>query len=159
MTISSNLMRNLIGKLTRNNSGAAAVEFAILAPIFFTMMLGILQVGVYLQNYNAVQSLASDGARHVMVEYQKNNELTDEEIRTVILAQAVNSPYLLDSDRMQVTIDRTGSSRVTGATEIDLRLQYTLNDFLPIDIPITTIDYSRPVWVIPTPAASASVSP
>ncbi|MBV7267025.1 TadE/TadG family type IV pilus assembly protein [Erythrobacter ani] len=150
-----NIRANFRARLRRikcDSAGATAVEFGLLAPIFFLMLLGVIQTGVYLQNYNAVQSLASDGARYVMIEYQKNNALTDEQIRSVLLGEAVNAPYLLDTDRLNITVDRTGTSRLSGATEIDITLDYTLNDFVPIDMPGTTINYSRPVWVVPPPA-------
>lgn len=137
-----------IRDIASDSKGAAVIEFALLAPMFFLLLLGVLQVGVYLQNYNAVQSLASDGARYVMVEYQKENSLSDEQIRTVLLGEAVNAPYMLDSDRLQITVDRTGASRVGGAVEIDLTLTYATSDFLPIDMPGSTITYSRPVWVV-----------
>ena len=144
-------------RLRRAQGGSAIIEFALLAPLFLTMLFGVMQVGVYLQNYNAVQSLASDGARYVMVEYQKDNALTDEQIRTVLLAEAVNAPYLLDSDRLTITIDRTGTSRVTDATEISIEFDYTLNDFVPgVKIPGSTIEYERPVWVVPPPTVSVS---
>lgn len=132
----------------KDKSGASAVEFALLAPVFFVLFFGILLCGVYLQNLNAVQSLASDGARYVMVEYQKDNQVSDEQIRSVILARAVNSPYLLNTDRLQITVDRSGTSRITGATEIDVELRYTLPDFLPtVDLPGSTIVYTRSAWV------------
>lgn len=143
------LERARLRAIAKDTKGGAVVEFALLAPIFFTMMLGILQVGIYLQNLNAVQSLASDGARFVMVEYQKDNALSDEQIRSVILGEAVNAPYMLDTDRLDITVDRSGTSRVSGATEIDIALTYTLSDFLPIELPLTEINYTRPVWVIP----------
>lgn len=140
--------RLCVRQLQQDSRGAAVIEFALLAPVFFTMLLGVFQVGVYLQNYNAVQSLASDSARFVMVEYQKNNTLTDEQIRSVLLGEAVNAPYLLDTNRLVITVDRTGTSRVNGAVEIDIKLEYTLNDFMPIKLPGSTIEYERPVWVV-----------
>ena len=142
------LCRASVRDIRSDTKGGAAVEFALLAPMFFLMLFGVLQVGIYLQNYNAVQSLASDGARYVMVEYQKDNELTDEQIRTVLLGEAVNTPYMLDSDRLRITVDRSGTSRVSGAVEIDITLQYVTSDFLPIQMPGGTITYSRPVWVV-----------
>jgi Flp pilus assembly protein TadG len=143
------LRRRPFRLLARNKTGSAVIEFALLAPLFFAMIFGVLQVGVYLQNYNAVQSLASDGARYVMVEYQKDNKLTDEQIRRVLLGEAVNSPYMLDSARLNIVVDRTGTSRVTGATEISLSFRYTLDNFIPsVELPGSTITYSRPVWVV-----------
>lgn len=134
----------------RDTKAASAVEFGLLAPILLIMLFGVLQVGVYLQNYNAVQSLASDGARYAMVEYQKDNQLTDAQLRSVLLGMATNSPYLLDTNRVEIDVDRTGTSRVDGAVEIDLNISYTLWDFIPgLELPLTVVRYSRSVWVVP----------
>lgn len=139
----------LIGRFRRSQSGAAIVEFALLAPVFLIMFMGVLQVGIYLQNYNAVQSLASDAARFVMIENQKNNNLTNEQVRSILLGLSTNSPYLLDTDRLVITVDRSGVSRVTGATEIDIEMRYTLSNFLPgLELPLSVISYSRSVWVV-----------
>ncbi len=136
-------------KLRGNNSGAMAVEFALLAPLLITMMIGVFHTGVYMQNYNAIRSLTSDGVRHTMVEYQKGNNLTDTQIRSVLLATAVNAPYLLDSDRLNITVSTKLTSRVTGADEIDIDISYTLEDWLPfVTLPGTTLTYSRPVFVV-----------
>jgi Flp pilus assembly protein TadG len=139
----------LARKLAVSQSGAAVVEFALLGPLFLMLLFGMFQVGIYLQNFNAVQSLASDSARYVMVEYQKSNELTDEQIRSVILGQATNSPYLLDTNRLNITVDSTGASRIAGATEIDVEVRYELSEFIPgVELPLSVIEYSRSVWVV-----------
>nr|WP_298927958.1 TadE/TadG family type IV pilus assembly protein [uncultured Erythrobacter sp.] len=140
--------RRSLRALAKDRKGSAVIEFALLAPMFFLLLIGVLQVGVYLQNYNAVQSLASDGARYVMIEYQKDNTLSDEQIRTVLLGEAVNAPYMLDTDRLRISVDRSGASRVGGAIEIDITLSYAMSDFVPIDLPGGTITYTRPVWVV-----------
>lgn len=144
------IRRARLCSLRKAEKGGVAIEFALLAPAFFMMFIGVLQVAVYLQNYNAVQSFASDGARYVMVEYQKNNTLTDTQISQVMRGEATNPPYQLDTDRLTVTIDRSGASRIVGATEIDIELEYQLSDFLPgIELPLSKIKYSRPVFVVP----------
>lgn len=135
--------------LLRDERGSMVVEFGLLAPVFLMMVFGMLQVAFYMQNYNAVQSLASDGARFVMIEYQKNNPLTNDQIREVLLARATGAQYLLDTDRVQISVDRSGASRVTGATEIDLTVSYTLGNFIPgVQLPLSVISYSRSVWVV-----------
>lgn len=149
MRMSGKPESSLARRLIRSQSGAAIIEFALLGPLFLMMLIGVLQVGIYLQNYNAVQSLASDSARHVMVESQKQNILSDEQIRSVLLGMSTNSPYLLDSDRLEILIDRSDVSRVTGATEIDMELRYQLTDFIPgVELPLSVITYSRSVWVV-----------
>jgi len=117
-----------------------------------TMMIGIVHAGVYLQNFNAIRSLASDAGRYVMIEYQKGNNVSDVDIRSVILGQAVNTPYLLDTDRIQITATTLGTSRIAGAKEIDVDIAYTLEDWLPfVTLPGSTMSYSRPIFVVQTP--------
>lgn len=135
--------------LAHDNKGAALIEFAILAPAILTLFFGVFQMAIYLQAYNAVRSVTSDGARYVMIEYQKNNTLTDDQIESVVLGIAVNAPYLLKTDRLTINVDRTGVSRISGATEIDISVTYSPGDILPgVSLDATQIDYSRPVFVV-----------
>jgi Flp pilus assembly protein TadG len=141
--------RPVLSALLRDERGSMVVEFGLLAPVFLMLVFGMLQVAFYMQHLNAVQSLASDGARFVMIEYQKNNPLSNDQIREVLLSRATSQQYLLDTDRVQITVDRSGASRVTGATEIDLTVNYTLENFIPgVTLPLSVISYSRSVWVV-----------
>jgi len=44
-------------------SGVAAVEFAILTPVFLLMLMGMLAYGVYFGAAHSVQQIAADAAR------------------------------------------------------------------------------------------------
>jgi Flp pilus assembly protein TadG len=46
-----------------NHSGASAVEFAMLAPIFILFLLGMIAYGVYFGASHSVQQIAADAAR------------------------------------------------------------------------------------------------
>ncbi len=139
----------LIRRLARDRTASMAVEFALLAPVFFTMFIGLFQVSVYLQNYNAVRSLASDAVRVVTVEYQKNNTLSANQIESIMLGMAVNAPYLLDTDRIVIDVQQEGTSRVNGAIEFDIDITYAEEDWLPfVDLPDLTLRYSRPIFVV-----------
>lgn len=139
----------LPGRLARDCTASMAVEFALLAPVFLTMFVGLFQVSVYLQNYNAVRSLASDAVRAVTVEYQKENTLSAGQIESVMLAMAVNAPYLLDTDRITINVQQEGMSRVNGAIEFDIDITYVEEDWLPfVDLPDLTLEYSRPIFVV-----------
>lgn len=136
-------------KLREDSSGSIVVEFALLAPLFLTLLIGVFHAGTYLQNHNAVRSVVSDAARFVTVEYQRGEGPTTPEIRAVILGRAVSVPYNLDTDRLNVEVTKLGTSRVAGATEFDINVEYVLSDWLPfVDLPGTTLRYSRPVFVV-----------
>lgn len=135
--------------LRRDQSGASAVEFALMAPVFMMLLFGVLQAGVWLQNYNAVRSATLDASRMILIEYQKENTLTDEQIRRIVLARATTAPYFLNSDNLTVNITRADTSRVTGATEMEVGLTYTFDSFLPFaDLPGATATYERPVFIV-----------
>ena len=141
--------------LCRDNSGAALVEFALLGPLLITMMIGVFHMGVYMQNFNAIRSLTSDGARYTMIEYQKGNRLTNQQIEAVLLATAVNAPYNLDTDRITVSARNVATGRVSGAREIDVDIGYTLEDWLPfVKLPATTLTYTRPIFVVDAPVGT-----
>jgi Flp pilus assembly protein TadG len=51
----------------RNDDGAAAVEFALIAPLFFILVFGMIQFGWYLWTAEYTNSAARETARRVVV--------------------------------------------------------------------------------------------
>lgn len=47
----------------RNEDGTAAIEFALILPIFLVLLLGILAYGIYFAAANSTAQLAADAAR------------------------------------------------------------------------------------------------
>jgi Flp pilus assembly protein TadG len=50
-------------KFIRDINGVAAVEFALVAPVFLALLLGILYYGIYFGAVSSVQELTADAAR------------------------------------------------------------------------------------------------
>ena len=100
-------------RLTASERGASAVEFALLAPVFISLMLGVVEVGLYMQNYNAVRSLAGDAARFAAVEYQKNNVVTEEALEANIKAMGLAAPYSLMDSQLTVTVTEVSPAPVS----------------------------------------------
>jgi Flp pilus assembly protein TadG len=55
--------RRLFCIFSSNERGGAAIEFAILAPVFFLMMFGMIAYAIYFGAAHSVQQLAADAAR------------------------------------------------------------------------------------------------
>lgn len=131
-----------------DRGGAAAIEFGLLAPAFLLMFIGVLQVGVAMQAHNSLRQVSAQTARDVSVQYQTNNRLTNSQIAQVATANATSAPYLLRSDRLNVTVQLATTQRVPNARELTLRFRYqvpTFLDFAGIDGP--ELDYTRPIFV------------
>lgn len=134
-------------RLLRNDRASSTVEFAILAPVIFSLMLGVLQLGLHMHDYNAVRAVATDTARYTIVEYQKGNTLTDEQIESKAVAYAVNAPYLLDIDQITVNATRPATD-ISGTTKMNVQISYvpkSLLNFIGVGSP--TITASRPIYV------------
>jgi len=119
------------------------VEFAILSPLIIVLLLGVLQIGIAMQNYNALRNATAEVARYAMVQYATGNKLTDAQLTSYATSVARAAPYLLTST-MAVKVDDVATPRVTGTTEKTLRVDYkipSLLDTLGLEGPAIT--YSR----------------
>ena len=142
--ISLHTLRRLAG----DRRGATAVEFALLAPTFIVMLFGVLQVGIALQNYNAMRSLSADVARHAMIQHARNTPLSNSALTTYAESRGSGAPYLLLADNLEVTIAPATTPQISDAAELTLTIEYEIPSLLSsmgLDGP--DIDYERPIFL------------
>jgi len=137
-----------IRQLPGDCQGAVVVEFGLLGPLMIAMLLGVLQIGVAMQSYNAIRNASADVARHAAVQYQTDNRLTNAQIRQVAMSTAVSSPYLLQFDGLDVSVRTATTQRVAGATELQLEMEYEVPTLLTLmGWSSPKISYERPIFV------------
>ncbi|MFC4295457.1 TadE/TadG family type IV pilus assembly protein [Novosphingobium tardum] len=141
--------------LRKDQAGAAVIEFAILAPAIIAMMLGVFQVGIALQNYNALRNASAEVARYALVQYGTGNMLTDDQLRDYAISVGRGAPYLLNSDRLIAKVTTPATQRVVGAMEKNLEVEYQIPTvFEAMGLRGPYISYSRPMFMV-TAAAPA----
>lgn len=137
-------------RLRRNERGSVAVEFALVGPLLIGMLMGVLQIGIGMQNYNALRGVSADVARYAVINYQTGNRLNTSQLEEYATGLATAAPYGLNHDRFMTQISVAPTQRVTGATELTVRLTYNIPTFLGVigmdDFPVV---YTRPVFVLP----------
>lgn len=134
--------------ILRDRSGTAIIEFALLAPMMFSLIFGIIQIGISMQAYNAMRSVASDTQRYALVEFEKKNEVADAAIETQAKSIAASDAYLLGSN-FNATVTSVVTSRVFGAHEKTLTVTYTPPNLMPFFNWVSPqLSYSRPIFVI-----------
>lgn len=135
--------------LLRQTGGSVITEFALLAPTIMALMLGVFQVGVGMQNYNAMRSIGSDVMRYAVVNYQTGNELSNDQIRYHLRSIAIKSPYNLVSSRLALSVTSVATPRITGTIEKSVTMTYsipTVLSFIGVDeFPIT---YRQPLILV-----------
>jgi len=88
-----------ISKLRRNQDhGAQLVEFALLAPFLLLLLLGIIEFGFFLGEWNELKHGAHEGARIAAV-----NQSTD------VVTSTCDAINLHGNSSVTVTFTRTGS--------------------------------------------------
>ncbi|MDL2358278.1 MAG: TadE/TadG family type IV pilus assembly protein [Pseudomonadota bacterium] len=146
------MIKNLVSALLPDQTASAAVEFALIGPAFLAMFLGVMQVGIGMQNYNALRSISADTARWAVVNYQTGNQKTAIQMQQKATDLAAAAPYGLEaSPRFTAFVSSPTTQRVAGATEFRITLTYQVRTLLSVigigEIPLT---YTRPIFVIPS---------
>lgn len=134
-------------RLRGDHAGSVIVEFGILAPAIIMLMLGVVQVGLWMQTYNALRSVAAESGRYVAVEYQKANRISNVQMALWARDRAISN-YLMEADRVNTSVVDSGTQSIAGVTEKTLTINYTMGSIMQIvgidGIPVT---FSRPIFV------------
>ena len=142
--------KKLVSALISDQTASAVVEFALIGPAFIAMFMGVMQIGIGMQNYNALRSISADTARYAVVNYQHGNQLTAIQLQTYASTAARSAPYGMENSRFVAFVSTPVTQRVSGATEFQIRLTYRVRTFLGVvgigEIPLT---FTRPIFVLP----------
>ena len=110
-------------------------------------MLGVLQVGIWMQSYNALRSVAADTGRYTAVQYQKVNNISNLEMAQWAKDRAVDH-YLFKSTLLSTDVTDATNQQLNGVTEKTLTLTYKYKSYLPIiGIGDPNVTFSRPIFV------------
>ena len=137
----------VLKRLRDNRTGSTIIEFAILAPAIVTLFLGILQVGMWMQSYNALRSVAADTGRYTAVQYQKINNISNIDMATWARNRAINT-YLFHSAKISTNVTDAANQQIVGVTEKTLTLTYTFESIMSVvGINDQTVTFARPIFV------------
>ncbi|WP_342236293.1 TadE/TadG family type IV pilus assembly protein [Inquilinus sp. OTU3971] len=126
------------GRLLRNQTGAAAVEFAIIGMALIVLMLGLIEVGRGLYLRNALAQAVDVGARNALVHADMTDTALEDQVRAAFTGS--------EPDLLQVTV---GTETVDGITFRTVALSYPLTLLVPgLAGTSTTLGMTRR---IPTP--------
>lgn len=115
----------------RDIRGTSALEFALVAPIFFLAMFGTVDFGRAMWAYSTIESAATEGARYAAI--RGSNKLfpaTASQVKSFVVSRA----YALDVNTNQVTVawnpDNDPGSQVT--VQVAYNFSFLMIGFLPL---------------------------
>jgi Flp pilus assembly protein TadG len=120
-----------VARMRRSTRGSAALEFGIIAPVFFILLMGIIENGVIFFAGSTLQYATDEAARWVRTGQASTAGTTQAQFRTLICNNI--SPLLACDSNLQVDL-QSSSTGFTGAgyaspTDAGGNLNSTLSNY------------------------------
>jgi Flp pilus assembly protein TadG len=80
---------NILRRFGRNRRGSAAVEFALVAPIFLAVLFAIIELALVFFASQILETVTQDSARLVMTGQAQNAKYTKEQFKDIVCARLV----------------------------------------------------------------------
>jgi len=94
-------MRRLLLSFSRARSGNAAVEFALIGPLFFFLLVGLVVYGGWFWMAQGVQNLAAEGARAAIAGLNADERIS---LARGSVSSNLQGDPLLSPDAVQVAV-------------------------------------------------------
>ena len=137
-------MERLLSGWMRDMRATAAIEFAILTPVFLLMLTGMMAYAIYFGAANSIQQLTADAARTAIagLDLAERNTLVD-----AFLTNNAGEYLLIDQAKVSFTIgDKPGDP-----TQYLVTVRYDASDlpiwnlYLPLPLPSPVISYTSTI--------------
>jgi Flp pilus assembly protein TadG len=139
---------NLLRRFRRDRLGSAAVEFALVAPVFFALLFAILETGIMFFAGQLLQTITQESARMILTGQAQTASYTSAMFATYVCAQV---PALFTCTNISIDVKSYSSfSSVTFSNPINngnfnVNLQYSPGN--PGDIVVVRLYYQWPLVV------------
>lgn len=107
-----------VSDFKRANGGAAAVEFALIAPLFFLLLLTLVAFAIYLTAANSLQQLTANAARTAIAGISSDER--SQLVQNFINNSTINNAFL-SKDKLTITVatDPTNANQFTVSATYD----------------------------------------
>jgi Flp pilus assembly protein TadG len=78
---------NILHRFRRNRRGTAAVEFALVAPIFFAVLFAIFELALVFFASQILETVTQDTARLILTGQAQNSALTQQQFKDAVCAK------------------------------------------------------------------------
>jgi Flp pilus assembly protein TadG len=142
--------RNILRRFRRSRAGSAAVEFALVAPVFFALLFAIIEVAIMFFASQVLETITQDSARMIMTGQAQSASYTQAQFQAYACSQI---PALFSCSNLYVDVENypTGFSsivinnQITGGNFTSANMQY--NPGGPGAVVVVRMFYQWPLFV------------
>jgi Flp pilus assembly protein TadG len=142
-------VRNIFRRFRRNRRGSAAVEFALVAPLFFALLFAIIETAIVFFANQVLETIAQDSARMILTGQAQTASYTQTDFKTYVCGRI---PALFTCGNIFVDVESYPTfTNVTINNQIDAsnnfinNMQYSPGG--PGDIVVVRLFYQWPLFV------------
>jgi Flp pilus assembly protein TadG len=142
-------LKNLLRRFRRHRRGSAAVEFALVAPVFFALLFAIIEVALMFFASQVLETVTQASARYVLTGQAQSGSLTQAQFKTYVCGQI---PALFTCANVKVNVQSYPSfSAISNSTVYDGSGNFTgAQNYCPGDagdIVFVSLSYQWPLFV------------
>jgi Flp pilus assembly protein TadG len=141
---------SILRRFRRNRSGSAAIEFALIAPVFFALLFAIIETATMFFASQVLETMTQDSARQIMTGQAQNGALSATQFHDNVVCPMI--PALFTCTSVYVDVESFSQfSSVSVSTPIDgsgnfiNNMQY--NPGGPCAIVMVRLFYQWPLYV------------
>jgi Flp pilus assembly protein TadG len=140
---------NIFGRFRRNRRGSAAVEFALVAPVFFALLFAIIETAIMFFASQVLETITQNSARMIFTGQAQTAAYTKDQFQAYVCTQI---PALFTCNNVYVDVQSyPGFSSVVISSQIDasghLNTNTQYNPGGPGDIVVVRLFYQWPLFV------------
>jgi Flp pilus assembly protein TadG len=150
LSASKKIATRAAGRFRRNQRGSAAVEFALVAPLFFALLFAIIETGMVFFATQSLETAVQDSARMILTGQAQTANLTKITFKKNVVCAHVNVLFdcangvYVDVQSYSSFSNVSISDPLTNGTFVD-NTQY--NPGGPGDIVVVRLFYQWPLFV------------
>ena len=110
-------LKTLLRCFRRHRRGSAAVEFALVAPVFFALLFAIVEVALMFFASQVLETVTQTSARYILTGQAQSGGLTQAQFKTYVCSQI---PALFTCANLKVNVQSYASfAAITNTSPID----------------------------------------
>jgi Flp pilus assembly protein TadG len=140
---------NILRRFRRNRGGSAAVEFALVAPVFFALLFAIIETAIMFFASQVLETITQESARMILTGQAQTASYTQAQFKTYVCNQI---PALFNCASVYVDVESypaftsvTISNPIDGSNNFISNMQY--NPGGPGDIVVVRVFYAWQLFV------------
>jgi Flp pilus assembly protein TadG len=139
----------LLRRFRRERHGSTAVEFALVAPLFFALLFAIIETGLVFFAGQVLETVTQNSARMIMTGQAQTASYTQAQFASYVCTQV---PALFNCNNIYIDVESypafssvTINSQIDGSNNFINNMQY--NPGGPGDIVVVRLFYQWPIFV------------